>query len=110
VERGEIWHVDLDPVVGREEQGPRYVMILSPAKFNRVGRAPLCAPITRGGEFARRMGFTVSLVGAGINTDGVVLCHQIRTLDLAERKGRFVETAPSLIIDEVLRQVSTLLE
>jgi mRNA-degrading endonuclease toxin of MazEF toxin-antitoxin module len=110
MDRGDIWHVELDPVSGREQAGARYALIISPTAFNKVTRTPLCVPITGGGEFARKMGFAVSLTGCGTRIDGVILCHQIRTLDLTARNGRFVEKVPAEIVDEVLRQVSTLLE
>lgn len=109
MERGDIWHVDLNPAKGREQQGPRFVLILSPKEFNQLG-TPLCVPITQGGTFARYAGFAVTLMGAGTKTGGVVLCHQVRTLDLVARKGHFVERVPVAVVDEVLAKVTTLLE
>jgi mRNA interferase ChpB len=107
--RGDIYHVDLNPIKGREQAGPRFVLIISPGEFNKLG-TPLCAPITGGGDFARAAGFAVSLTGTGLKTDGVVLCHQIRTMDLNARKGKFVERAPDFIVSEVMAKVMTLLE
>jgi mRNA-degrading endonuclease toxin of MazEF toxin-antitoxin module len=52
----------------------------------------------------------VSLSGAGIQTQGVVLYNQPRNLDLQARKARFVEKAPDFILDEVLAKLSTLIE
>jgi mRNA interferase ChpB len=108
-DRGDIWHVDLDPTKGREQNNPRYVLVLSRKEFNQLG-TPLCAPITTGGNFARYAGFTVTLMGAGTQTSGVVLCNQVRVLDLAARKARFIERAPDLVMDEVIAKVMTLLE
>ncbi len=107
--RGEIWHVDLNPIKGREQANPRYVMILTPRDFNRLG-TPVVVPITSGGNYARMHGFTVSLSGAGTNANGVILCHQLRALDLNARGGRFSETAPDFITAEVLAKVATLFE
>ena len=106
---GDIWHADLEPTRGREQAKARYVLILSPRSFNQMG-TPLIAPISSGGEFARAKGWAVSLSGAGTNATGVVLCHQIRTIDLQARGGRFVEKAPSYVVDEVLARISTLFE
>jgi mRNA-degrading endonuclease toxin of MazEF toxin-antitoxin module len=47
---------------------------------------------------------------AGMNTRGVVLCHQVRVLDLHARKARFSEKAPQSIIDEVLAKIVPLFE
>jgi mRNA-degrading endonuclease toxin of MazEF toxin-antitoxin module len=83
--------------------------VVSPKSFNALG-TPLVCPITQGGDFARRTGFAVSLVGAGTLTQGVILCHQPRVLDLQARGARFVEKAPSHITEEVLAKLSTLLQ
>lgn len=90
MERGDVYHVDLDPIQGREQSGPRDVLIVSPRTFNILG-TPLVCPITQGGNFARHAGFAVSLSGAGTQTQGVVLCNQPRVLDLQARKARFIE-------------------
>ena len=56
--RGDIYHVDLNPTQGREQAGSRFVLIVSPAEFNGLG-TPLVCPITQGGNFARHAGFAV---------------------------------------------------
>jgi mRNA interferase ChpB len=109
MQRGEIWHVDLNPSKGREQANPRYVLILTPREFNILG-TPIVAPISTGGNFAREQGFAVSLSGAGTNATGVVLCHQLRALDLRARNGRFSEKLPDAIMDEVLARVQPLFE
>ncbi len=109
MERGDIYHVDLDPTLGREQKGPRYVIIVSPRAFNELG-TPLVCPITQGGDFARSKGFAVSLMGTGTSTQGVILCNQPRVLDLKARGAKFCEKAPQDIIDEMLAKLATLLE
>ncbi len=109
MERGDIWHVDLDPMRGREQANPRYVMILTPRAFNQLG-TPIVAPITTGGDFAREKGFAVSLSGAGTKATGVILCHQIRALDLKSRGAKFSEKLPEFIVEEVLARVAALFE
>jgi mRNA-degrading endonuclease toxin of MazEF toxin-antitoxin module len=81
VERGDVFHVDLNPIQGREQAGSRYVVVVSPRAFNVLG-TPLVCPITQGGNFARHAGFAVPLSGAGTATQGVVLCNQMRVPDL----------------------------
>lgn len=107
--RGDIYHVSLDPIQGREQAGRRYVLIVSPRDFNRMG-TPLVCPITQGGSFARDRGFAVSLSGAGTRTQGVVLCNQPRVLDVEARRGSFTETVPAVVVDEVIAKLATLLE
>lgn len=108
-DRGDILHLDLDPAKGREQQGQRYVLVLTLADFNRFGLA-LVAPITQGGQFAREHGFTVSLMGTGMRTQGIVLCNQMKMLDYRERGARAVEAAPEIVIDDVLARVRALLD
>lgn len=109
MERGDIWHVDLNPTKGREQVNPRYVLILTPRSFNQLG-TPIVAPITSGGGFAREQGFAVSLSGAGTNATGVIMCNQIRALDMRARNATFAEKVPNFIIDEVLARVQPLFE
>ena len=98
MDRGDIYHVSLDPTQGREQAGRRYVLIVSPRDFNRFG-TPLVCPITQGGNFARDKGFAVSLSGVGTQTQGVVLCNQPRVHDLPSRHATFAEKAPQVIVE-----------
>lgn len=107
--RGDIVRLDFDPSAGHEQQGTRPALILSPRAFNAFGMALAC-PITRGGAFAHGRAWTVPLAGADLQTDGVVLCNQMRTVDLQARRSQFVEAAPASITDDVLARVATLIE
>ncbi len=106
--RGDIYLVSLDPTEGREQQGHRPVLIVSPAVFNEATRLPIVLPITNGGAFARRIGFAVSI--SGIRTTGVIRCDQPRVIDLDARGGRKVDTLPAHILEEVLAKVVVLFE
>lgn len=110
VKRGDIYKVDLDPTEGREQQGYRPVLIVSPDEFNKATRLPVILPITNGGDFARRLGFAVSLTGSGTETTGIIRCDQPRVLDLSARNGRLVESLPDGVMDEVLAKVVTIFE
>ena len=110
MKRGEIWLVSLDPTSGHEQQGRRPVLIVSPEAFNRMTRLPVILPITSGGSFARTAGFAVPLTGAGTKTTGIVRCDQPRTVDLAARGGRKLETIPDTILDEVLAKIAPIFE
>ena len=109
--RGDIVRVCLNPTAGKEITGDfRPCLVLSPKAFNRLG-ITLIAPITQGGgNYARAEGFTVTLIGSGTDTQGVVLISGIRMAELVARKATKVETAPSEIVDEVLAILATLVE
>ncbi|MHB1567118.1 MAG: type II toxin-antitoxin system PemK/MazF family toxin [Acidiferrobacter sp.] len=106
--RGDIYMVSLDPTAGHEQSGSCPVLVVSPTEFNETTKLPVILPITRGGEFARRLGFAVAV--NGIKTAGVVRCDQPRVIDLAARHARKVETLPTPIMDEVLAKVATIFE
>ena len=108
MKRGDIYMVSLNPTAGREQQGHRPVLIVSPTAFNQVTKAPVVLPITSGGEFARSIGFSVQI--SGIKTTGVVRCDQPRVLDITARDGRRVEALPADQLQEVLAKVVTLFE
>lgn len=109
MDRGDIYHINLNPIQGREQAGARYVLLISPRTFNLLG-TPLVCPITQGDDFARDKGFAVSLSGMDTRTQGVVLCNQPRVLDLQRLGAAFVERMPQLIVDEVIAKLLTLLE
>lgn len=86
------------------------MLIVSPEAFNRIAKLPVILPITSGTNFARTAGFAVLLAGAGTKTTGVVRCDQPRTLDLAARDGRKLESIPDAIMDEVLARLAPIFE
>lgn len=104
VKRGEIFHLDLDPTKGREQRGQRFVFVLSPADDDLA----IVLPISQGITLARNQGFTVTMMGAGTRTQGVIICNQIRTVALKARGAKRIEMAPQMVIDEVLMRIAPL--
>lgn len=109
-DKGDIVRVCLNPTVGNEVQGDfRPCIVLSPKRFNSLG-VSLVAPITQGENFARVKGFTVSLMGTGIETQGVILLSGVRMMDLVARKATKIEEASSVVVDEALAILSAILD
>ena len=108
--RGEIWRVSLDRAAGHEQEGTRPVLVVSPRPFNELTGTPIVLPITRGGGFARRQGFAVSLDRTGTRTVGVIRCDQPRALDLQARNGTRIESVPEPVTDDVLARLGAILE
>ena len=106
--RGDIYLVSLDPTEGREQRGSRPVLVVSPAEFNEATQLPVVCPITSGGDFARRIGFAVPVLG--IKTTGVVRCDQPRVLNFGARNARKVDTLPASIMEEVLAKLVPIFE
>ncbi len=103
-QRGDIWLLDLNPVKGRELAGTRPVFVLSPADETLA----IVLPISQGVTLARSQGFAVSLTGSGLQTQGVIICNQPRTVAMRERSGKKIEAAPDFIIQEVLARIAPL--
>lgn len=110
MEQGDIYLVSLDSTAGHEQQGTRPVLVVSPGAFNRLTKAPVVLPITTGGNFARKAGFAVSLMGGGTRTTGVVRCDQPRVIDLGARNAKKLESVPAAIVDEVLAKLAAIFE
>ncbi len=108
MKRGDIYRVSLDPTAGHEQSGSRLVLVVSPSVFNQATKLPVVLPITNGGDFPRRLGFSILLEGT--RTTGIIRCDQPRVLDLAARNERKIESLPDSVMDEVLAKVSTIFE
>ena len=106
MKRGDVYLVSLDPTAGHEQSGSRPVLVVSPVEFNEATKLPVILPITNGGDFARRLGFAVTLTEG--KTTGIVRCDQPRVIDLAARNARKVDSLPASVMNEVLAKVSTL--
>ncbi|KQS72804.1 growth inhibitor PemK [Rhizobium sp. Leaf371] len=104
--RGDVFIVDLNPVVGREMKDDHRCVVISPREINALGMCMTVA-ITTGGAFARKAGLAVNITGHA--TNGVALCNQVRSLDLVERArqktARYVDTLDAATVDEIVARV-----
>jgi mRNA interferase ChpB len=90
-------------------KGPHFGLVVSSKLFNQQGLAMVC-PISQGAAVgARTYGTVVSLMGAGIDTQGAVHCHQLKSLDWRERKAVFKEAVPAFVLADVAARVETIL-
>ncbi len=102
-ERGDLVWTDFHPAAGHEQRGHRSALVLSPAIFNKKILLALVAPVT---SRVRRHGFEVALTGEKIS--GVVLCHQVKTIDFMEKGLKFAEKASASVVSEALAKVRVL--
>lgn len=89
---------------GREQTGYRPVLVISPIKYNQMASLVLACPIT---TKSKGLNFEVTLI-EGMETKGVVLADQIKTLDWKARKVKFVESVTEDLIEEVQAKLETL--
>ena len=91
ISRWEIWLADLDPVVGSEQGKTRPVLIISATALNKILPVVNVLPITSR-KPNRRIYPNESLIPAGVaglTSESIVLCYQIRTLDKQRLIKRF---------------------
>ena len=97
-DKGDFVILTFDPQAGREQLGRRPALVVSNTLFNRhTGLAMVC-PIT---STFRDIPFHVPVPDASSLT-GYVMVEQIKSVDCASRRARFVEKAPAPILNEVL--------
>lgn len=109
--RGDVFIVDLNPVVGREMKDDHRCVVITPREINAVGMC-LVVPIPTGGQFTRNAGLAVNT--SGHRTTGIALCNQVRALDIAERvknkSARYVETLDDHLTDEIAARVVSMID
>ena len=90
--RGDVFVASLDPRSGSEQRGTRPVLVISHDAFNATPgwRSVVVVPLSTSPAETRR-GPTAVLIpagAAGLEREGVALCHQVTTLDRAKLHRR----------------------
>ncbi len=83
IRRGQIYFVNLDPTLGREQAGRRPVVVVS---ANSINRQPLVVTVvvgTSARNLSRKYATNVHVPAeeSGLPADTAFLCFQIRSLD-----------------------------
>jgi mRNA interferase MazF len=102
--RGEIWLVDLNPVVGHEQAGTRPALIVSVDEFNH-GPADLVTllPITsRARNLVSRV--RVPAGEGGLAVDSYIKCEEVRTVS-RDRLGRRLGKPDAKYLLQAMTQV-----
>lgn len=102
--RGDIVWTDLDPAADHEQSGKHPSLVLSPLPFNKKIMLALVAPIT-----SKVCGHAFEVPFQGQTVSGVVLCHQVKTIDLIERGVSYAENAPDTVVADVLAKVRAII-
>jgi mRNA interferase MazF len=101
VERGELFWVDLNPVIGSEQGNRRPCLVISPNALNRIGgnRTVMVLPITsKGQEDKLRMPLRAG------DIEGFALIQQQRVLD-KRRLQRSAGHIEPVRMDEILQRI-----
>lgn len=104
-DRGDIVWLDFDPQAGHEQAGTRPALVVSPIAYNRRSGLMLCCPIT-----SRIKGYPFEVaIDAAVQTTGVVLADQVRSLDWKVRRARRKGKAPARTVQSVSARLRLLL-
>jgi len=92
---------DLDPTVGHEQRGRRRVLVVSYEPFHRSGMATVCPISARPSRYPGEVPIPRGI--AGQTEDAVILCHQLRTVDLARVASFEIGGVPQRLTDPLIR-------
>ena len=106
VNQGNIILVDFDPQLGHEQKGRRPALVISNELFNKYSEMAIVCPIT---NTDKNHPLHLKL-DKRTKTKGVILCDQIKTMDINTRKFKFLEDIPSDLLENVLDIVFSLME
>jgi mRNA interferase MazF len=99
--RGELWWASLDPIVGSEQGGHRPILVLQTDAISSFTTTVIAIPITTNLRRSQLPSAVfVSSVAAGLPSDSVVLCHQMRVLDKS-RLHRRIGMLPADLLHQV---------
>ena len=106
--RGDIWSINLDPTIGREQAGTRPALVLSVDKFNQ-GPADLVVvlPITSHDK-KQPIHVPVQPPEGGLSMPRFIKCEDIRSVS-KRRLRRFHGKVSALTMAEVERRLRILL-
>ena len=89
--RGEIWWVNLDPIVGHEQAGRRPALVISDTTFNAGPQGlVIVLPMTRAHR-RYRLHVWAEPADTGLRDPGAIMCDQIRTVS----HTRFLDRTPA---------------
>ena len=103
-EKGDIVLLSFDPSSGKEIIKRRPALVISRSAFNKHTGFVIVAPIT---STVRGNALEVELEET--STKGVILVHQLRSLDGKSRDIEFIEKASSSVTAKVTKIASTII-
>jgi mRNA interferase MazF len=106
VKQGDVVWLDFDPQAGREQWGRRPALIVSNNTFNEISNIAIVCPISNTENYRP---YVVKL-DKRTKTTGIVLCNQIKSVDLKARKYEYIEKLPKDILEEIVDLINSFTE
>ena len=96
-EQGDIIYLEFDPQAGHEQKGKRPALVVSNNTFNKFTKLAMVCPITNTDR-----GFPLHVqLDERSKISGVIMCEQIKSLDITARNASFAGKVPPDILAEV---------
>lgn len=93
--------IDFDPARGHEQAGQRRALVVSYEAFHRSGMATVCPVTTRAPKYPGEVAIPEG--EAGQTRDGLILVHQVRTVDLARVRAYAIGSNAQYVQDPKVR-------
>lgn len=106
VKQGDIIWLDFSPQSGHEQANKRPALVISNSTLNTYNCFAIVCPITN----SSKEYFTHYPLDSRTKTTGVIMCDQVKPLDVVARKYKKIECCPRDIVLEVLDIVQGLLD
>ncbi len=97
-QKGDLIALSFDPQSGHEQRGRRPALVISNYLFNKHTGLAIVCPIT---NRDRKIPFHLP-VPASSSITGFVMVDQVKSIDYAARKAKFIEKAPGKLLSDVL--------
>jgi mRNA interferase MazF len=96
--KGDFVSLTFDPQSGHEQKGRRPALVMSNYLFNKATNLAIVCPLT---STDRQIPFHLA-VPAGAKVSGFVMVEQVKSVDYVARQAKFIQKAPSEIIEDAL--------
>ncbi len=97
-QKGDFVALSFDPQSGHEQKGRRPALIISNYLFNKHTGLAIVCPVT---NTDRKIPFHLP-IPASSSLTGFVMVDQVKSIDYATRRAKFIDKAPSRLLSDVL--------
>ena len=110
IAEGDVLEVEAEPAFGHEQQGRRPVLVVSVNElYTALGLAIVCAITTHGGRATVARNSLEVLIPPGLQVKGIILPHQLRTIDCKARRSTRLCAVPPATLQMTRARMKVLL-
>jgi mRNA interferase MazF len=106
---GDVIEIDMEDAAGHEQKGRRPALVVSVEAFQESGLAIVCPLTTHGGKAAKPRSELEVAVPPGFKASGVIVSHQVKTIDWKARNAAFIDHLPRIVLLQVRARLKAFL-